>query len=984
MEKIIIVVSKHRRFGWKFYIYWGREQPNDRVEILGTPKANDGELKGMSDIDCQLIRLIDEVSDASLMRAYSRQTNLLAFMEEVTQRTIDNLIRPRIELNCRRIVELASQSSLPVYLRNDLSNKMLYAPYLVGILPASSRCIFNFVKDDAGLRYFISLSNDQQEMSLQRTTACILSQNPCVILLGRKIHRVENVESKKLTPFFNKPHINVPAATEKLYINNFILKTIPKYEVKIEGLEMTEIHPVRQAVLVLDEDLHQHLTFFVYFRYDHHQLNPALRKVKFVELQEIDGVETICWFTRDREWEKQHLDMLVALGLRQEGDNRFYPNYSVTNNELRTAEQECDNRFHPNTNTNPEPLPRFGLINWLNANIKNLTAFIIEQKIGTTYYAGSITLQSNIETKIDWFDVEIDVVFDDFKMPFSRFRRHILDGIIEYILPDKTVFILPEVWFHRFPKLFVHGNETDKGIKIKKMHVGLIDESVTELFAGKKNQELLDVIRLPDERPALSESMNTILRRYQKEGFYWLTHLYRWGLGGCLADDMGLGKTLQTISLLDYIYAHAGVKTDGQPSLFALWESILPASLIVVPKSLLHNWQNEVRRFAPDLKVYVYADDKRIRTGDIGKIFDRYQIVITSYGIARADIEYLQTYRFLYVVLDESQNIKNPESLLYKTVCKLDASHKLILTGTPVENSLTDLWAQFNFINPGLLGSFSLFKTNYAQKIRENNRQAEKTLQQLIQPFFLRRTKEEVTPELPPLSQEIVYCDMTDSQREIYVMEKSRIRNDLFENREREVRNSFVALQGLLRLRLLANHPVLTYRDYADDSGKFDQVVLYFESLMESGHKVLIFSSFVKHLKLLSAKFDREGWKYAMLTGQTTRREDEIARFIHDDDIHCFFITLKAGGVGLNLTVADYVFILDPWWNPAAEMQALSRAHRIGQDKHVIVYRFISSDTVEEKIMLLQQSKLQLSETFITSNNPLDQLDKKEMEALFL
>jgi len=397
--------------------------------------------------------------------------------------------------------------------------------------------------------------------------------------------------------------------------------------------------------------------------------------------------------------------------------------------------------------------------------------------------------------------------------------------------------------------------------------------------------------------------------------------------------------------------------------------------------------------------------NQRIKTNEIRQLFNNYKVVITSYSVVRADIEYLSDYSFHYIILDESQTIKNPDSLLYQSIIKLLSSHKLVLTGTLIENSLSDLWSQFNFINPGLLGAFSFFKNNYIQKIKEKNKHAEEALHQLIQPFFLRRTKDEVALDLPPLSQEIVYCDMTDSQQKLYVIEKNNIRNALMENKENVVKNNFFALQGLLRLRLLANHPALLGNHlslhanhislpehnpskidlvYPEESGKFDQIVLYYESIMASGHKVLIFSSFVKHLRLLSDRFEQEGWKYAMLTGQTVNREAEINKFIQNEDVQCFFISLKAGGLGLNLTAADYVFIIDPWWNPAAEMQALSRAHRMGQTKNVMVYRFISSDTIEEKIIHLQQSKLQLSDTFITSNNPLEQLGNQEIEELFM
>jgi len=964
-EKLILVVSKHYRFGWKFNIHWAKELPDEMVEILGVASPNDETHKEMPDIHRQLIRLIAEVSEASLMKTFSKQKKMLDFMQEISQKTIDDLIRPRIELNIRKVIHLALQSALPVYLREELSNKTLHAHSLICILPAYTQCIFNFVKDQKGLRYYISMSNEEREIMLQEKPVCVLSQEPCVILLRDKIHRVENIEAKKLIPFFDKPYIPVPVASETKYIQSFILKTIPKYEVKIEGIETTALCPVQRALLILEEDFFQQLTFFLYFEYNNQKINPALRKTKFVKLEKLNGIETICWFVRNLDWENSLIQKLIELGLRQEGENRFY------------------------LTQNPEIIQRYGLIGWLNANRDNLSDFTIEQQVGKFFYTGTIVLQSQLNIKIDWFDLDIEVVFDNFRIPFSRFRKHILNRMIEYILPDKTVFILPDEWFHRYEPVFLHSKDTEKGLRLQKMYIGLLNEPVNGLFSEKQKAELQKLKKRPDDQPVPADSLNATLRPYQKEGFYWLVHLHNSGMGGCLADDMGLGKTLQTIALLNYVYAMSEKKQsqlsrDGQLSLFSIWESMLSASLVVVPKSLLHNWQNELKKFAPELKVYMYDGKNRVKTKDVGKIFDRYQVIIISYSIVRTDIAYLREYPFHYIILDESQYIKNPDSLLYQSISKLYASHKLVLTGTPVENSLSDLWAQFNFINPGLLQTFSFFKHHYIQKIKEKNKFVEETLQQLIQPFFLRRTKDEVALDLPPLMQEIVYCDMTESQQEIHDAEKNRIRNILLENQEKQTGNTFFALQGLLRLRLLANHPLLMDANYPGDSGKFDQIILYFESIKANGHKVLIFSSFVKHLKLLSGRFDQEGWKYAMLTGQTCDREAEIERFNLIEDVNCFFISLKAGGTGLNLTAADYVFIIDPWWNPAAEMQALSRSHRIGQDKNVIVYRFISSDSIEEKILRLQQLKLQLFDTFITSNNPLKQLNHEELDALFL
>ena len=727
-EKLILVVSKHYRFGWKFNIHWAKTLANKDIEILGTPKVKEEELKETPEIHLKLIRLIAEVSDEALMKSYSRQKNRLDFMKEVTQKTIDNMIRPRIEVNIRKVINLALQTSLPIYLREDLATKTLYPRHLITILSTPSHCVFNFVRDEEGLRYFITLTNEDREITLQSKPALILSQEPCVVLLGNKIHRVENIESMKLTPFFNKPFISVPATSEKIYINNFILKTIPKYEVKIEGIEMEEIIPSRQAILVLEEDFFMQLTLFLYFQYNQHKINPVLRKTIYVELTDIEGVETICRFKRDLDWENRLINRLFDLGLRREGENQYY------------------------LKQNPEILQRYGLIEWLNMNSENLSEFSIEQQIAKSFYTGTIGIQSKIDISIDWFDMEIEVVFANFNISLSKFRKHILNGIIEYLLPDKTVFILPEEWFHRYHTLFLHGIVTEKGVRLHRMYIGLLNESVSALLSEKKKMEL-QYKQLPAEKPIPSADLNAILRPYQKEGFYWLEHLYNSGLGGCLSDDMGLGKTLQTITLLDFIYSNN-------------MDSSLPASLVVVPKSLLHNWQNELKRFAPGLKVYMNTGNKRIKTNEIGQLFNNYEVVITSYSVVRADIEYLSAYAFHYIILDESQTIKNPDSLLYQSIIKLLSSHKLVLTGTPIENSLSDLWSQFNFINPGLLGAFSFFKNNYIQKIKEKNKHAEEALHQLIQPFFLRRTKDEVAHDLPPLSQEIVYCDMTDYQQE--------------------------------------------------------------------------------------------------------------------------------------------------------------------------------------------------------------------------
>ena len=962
-DQLILVVTEHRSFGWKINLYSAVFQSDDSIRVLGLPIIQEEIERGASDVKIALLKVAGETSDKALLKAYSKEKD----KTKIAQSTIDNLIRPRIEKNCSKMLQLALQTSIPIFYREVAGSRIIFTSNRLEILPTPSRCLFNFIKDGKGLRYFITLTNEEEEIELQQEPAIVLSNDPCIVTLGNKIHHVENIDSKKLIPFFTKTHVQVPAQSEKLYIQKFILKTIPQYEVRIEGIEMGEKHPERTAVLVLEEDFYSRLVFSLFFQYENQRFIPTTiqRKRRVVMLEETNGMENIAWFDRDLEWENNRLNQLTNLGLIHEGENRFY---------LKQTS---------------ETLQRYSLIDWMNRNLDQLNDFRIEQKAGKFYYQGKVSLESKVSEKIDWFEIEINVVLEHFTIPFPRFRKHILAGDPEYVLPDGNIFILPEEWFQRYHDLFLFSESTAREIRIKKVHALFLNTAIESFFSKERKKDLEQYMQKPIQRPIPSEYLNQILRPYQKEGFYWLEHLRKMKFGGCLADDMGLGKTIQTIALLESAYSQSGKKrktidSTGQFSFFDEIESILPASLVVTPTSLLHNWQNELKRFAPDLKSYVYAGNKRKQSGTIGDLFNTYNVIISSYGIVRSDCDYLANYSFYYLILDESQFIKNPDSIIYHAVKSLSSDHRLTLTGTPIENSLTDLWVQFNFINPNMLGNLSSFRNNYINRIvRDKDKKTEATLLRMIQPFMLRRTKEEVTPELPPVTQEIVYCDMTEEQEKVYTSEKNGIRKKMMENKELFLKNNIIALKSLMHLRLLSNHPVLTIPKYTGDSGKLDQILLFFENIKAAGHKVLIFSSFVKHLNLLVKAFEERNWKYALLTGQTIHRKEEIARFNENSDINAFFISLKAGGTGLNLTAADYVFIIDPWWNPASEMQALSRSHRIGQNKPVMVYRFISSGSVEEKIIDLQNKKNQLSETFITSNNPLKQLNYLEIEDLF-
>ncbi|MDR1408599.1 MAG: DEAD/DEAH box helicase [Tannerella sp.] len=970
-DSIAVILSEHHIFGWKYQIHTARTLPDtdgECIQLCGIPDVGQEELRGASPDVLRLIATVDSISDRELMNAYSKSKSVVALRDEMTKEKLEHYVRPRIELANRKITELIRQTGIPLFFRKDRSSTRFYTHDRIHLLPTDSSCVFHFKKDCDGLQYFISLTHAARAVSLNVRPAVVISDSPAIVLLGKDIHCITQIDAKKLTPFFTRACVRIPPLSEEIYLKSFVFKIMQQYEVQIEGLPVRRTHPPKKAFLSLEKDLRQELALILSFRYgEDERFYPDLRRMKTFKLEQDGDTPVICCYARDLEWETALADKLRHEGLICRGTHHFYP--------------ADDAPYH--------------LIEWLNRKYDTLKdLFTLEQQPEQNYFTGRAVLEASCDERPDWFDIRITVTLGTHRLPFIRFRKHILEKIKEFRLPDGTTFILPDEWFAKYAELFLYAREEASGLRLKKMHAPSLELAMPEHTpdSATATPRFHTLMQPPAAHPEPPAHLDAILRPYQRQGFYWLAHLCRHGFGGCLADDMGLGKTLQAITLLQHLYddpetpVSAGLRPPGgQLSLFDPPHAPLPASLVVAPVSLLHNWSRELKRFAPHLRTLIYAGNNR-RHNDPQRTFSRYQIVVTSYGTLRNDIAHLRSYPFRMLILDESQYIKNPESQSFRAVMQLTAAHRLALTGTPVENSLEDLWAQFNCINEGLLGTFASFRKHFLLPIvKDRDERQQERLKKIIAPFLLRRTKEEVTPELPPLQQEIVCCDMSEAQEAVYNDEKNRIRNLLLEMMDAPgPKNSFIALEGLNRLRQIANHPKLIFPDYAGDAGKFDQVVRAFENLRASGHKVLIFSSYVKHLQLFADRFDAQGWSYSTLTGRMTAREREqsIHTFTTQAQTHCLLISLKAGGVGLNLTAADYVFLLDPWWNPAAEMQALSRAHRIGQDKPVIACRFISTDTVEEKILRLQDTKIALAETFINNNDPFASLNWTEIRDL--
>jgi len=587
-------------------------------------------------------------------------------------------------------------------------------------------------------------------------------------------------------------------------------------------------------------------------------------------------------------------------------------------------------------------------------------------------------MEVNVETGPDYIDVAVVVHFGDQSVDLATLLDAMKQGNRMIPLKQGAVGVLPGEWLEKNAAWMELGHLHDGKLRFRRTQSSIIDA-----LAAEKIQARLDAgFRAEKDRLATFEGIRECdpsphfkgtLRTYQRFGLGWLQFLDKMAWGGCLADDMGLGKTVQALALLDLL------KHEGRGG----------TTLIVTPKSLGFNWMREAKRFTPKLKVLSYTGLRRDKAFES---LSDYDVVLTTYGTVRRDAEKLAQFRFLYLILDEAQAIKNVESQNAKAATVLQGERRLILSGTPVENHLGELWSLFDFINPGMLGTYNAFKRRFATPPKLNGEKAPdpgslQFLRRTLRPFILRRKKEEVTPDLPPKVEETILCEMEPEQKQVYQEVKERCRNSVLAlvKAKGMARSKLHILEALLRLRQAACHPGLISPDYASlPSGKLSAVTSMLDELEDEGHKVLIFSQFTSLLAIVRKEMDQMGKVYEYLDGQTRDREARVDRFQTDTKCRFFLISLKAGGLGLNLTAADYVFILDPWWNPAVEAQAIDRAHRIGQDKKVFAYRFVSAESIEERIADLQESKRNLADAIVAGDeNLMRDLTRDDLEVLF-
>ncbi len=974
-KEFVLALTEHRKFGVVFvsYVITPEEGNSFYSSIERANQINIKDADNYNDTLEKIQALILQYDDSQIANFFTKKKeDAVEFIKNVGEDLVNSRIRPFVEKRMHKIFNLMLQTDVRLYFK-DKKYAKIYAADQVNVAGPNAKAVFNFTRTSEGLQYFLNIHAEDGIVSLKNKRAHVVTQNPCTLLLSNRLYRFQHIDHKKLQPFFTKDFIQIPKQTEQTYFEKFVYNAIKLFKVKASGFDIVDEELDPKIHLYLQNNLAGAPALLLKYEYGPKVLLPNNPEKVLLYLDYHPDKVSFTRVPRNFAFEKNTVQSLQQMGLRTADQSYFNP--------VQTGDEE-DEALH-------------AIVNWLNKHaeaLKEMGVQVRQDFFDTRFLLEKIQINMKVQEDNDWFDVRGMVELGAFKIPFIRLRKHILRHIRAYELPDGTVAILPLEWFAKYKDLFAFSEQAGENLHLNKMHFQLVQAQLQGVDK-KKYKDIGELFSGEFTEIPVPEGVQAILRPYQLNGFNWMNQLRLNGFGGCLADDMGLGKTLQTLTLLqesakdrmelpklngELVQKQLSLFEEAQP---VETDSVSPTSLIVMPASLIHNWYNEAKKFTPNLKVLCHTGNQRSKDP---MRFQYYDLVLTTYGVVRNDAEQMAKFPFYYLILDESQAIKNPDSKNYKSVIQLRSKYKLALTGTPIENSLMDLWSQVNFINRGLLGSFAYFKKEFVAPIEKfKSRNTSEKLQHLIHPFILRRTKDEVAKDLPPKTEQIRICEMHPAQKKMYEEEKSAVRNNILEAMEQNGAgsSSMLVLESLMRLRQLANHPHLVNEDAS--SGKFEEVTRMLENVLSEGHKVLIFSSFVKHLSLYEAYLKEQNKSYSILTGQTQNRDQVIQDFQDNPENQVFLISLKAGGVGLNLTAADYVFMLDPWWNPASENQAVNRAHRIGQEKKVFVYRFISAGSIEEKIVQLQEKKSDLANQFVNNNNPFKSLSVESVRDLF-
>ena len=952
-----------------------------RVVSIGRFMMVDGkvtaELRGMSSegqqVDIkqedlhELATVCEELRPDSL---YARYASKKVFRHEedfwaTKEKTVRQYVKQMADRRIIKAVGLADKLDIPIIYAKDQKAPLHISDRLTlddcnGVTP-----VMNFHRHKEGTTYHLQLRIGERLVERpSEHQLIVLTHNPGMFVLDKRIYALcDGFSGQLLLPFVSKQQVEIPRKMENDYFRRFILKQVARAEINAEGFDITDVSLQPQACLTAETSIDGGHILSLKFRYGSREYAADNKTNGRVTLTEEDDSFRFVRQLRDKDEEQRLTEVLRKATGRCGSGNEVTGAGTVI--RFPTVSQQID---------------------WLREYAPRLKAegFDVVQPSDHIYYIGPLSVEQSDTWQGDWLQTDVTVVIDGgrLRIPFRDLRDTILRGEQEYMLPTGEILLIPNEWLKRYSDLILIGLPKGQGFQRHRSQVSLTPDPSPRgegsIHSQGRNTAEEVITPLSPWRGAGGEVVT--LRPYQQVGFQWLWQNLVAQTGCCLSDEMGLGKTLQTIALLlkykeaakvsepvneplpGMLFSDEEMRGESKSNHSPLcWRGVggeapYRTSLVVAPASVVHNWRNELSRFAPSLSVMTYTGDTSKRK-DKRIALMRWDVVLTTYRTLLNDIKLLSWDEFGIVVFDESQAFKTATSQIHHAVTRLHALHRMALSGTPVENNLQELWSLMNVLNPNLLGDERSFQNTFVNPIAVQMEESGEyllssrrdLLRRLIAPYFLKRTKEEVLSDLPARQDEVVVCAMTDEQTSQYTEELSKARNEWLDPTASSQGRQIHILAALQRLRQIAN-----------GEGKMTVVFDYLENLRQTQHKVLIFSEYVTLLEHVGSEMTGRGWNYALLTGQTQDREQVIARFQNSVDCQFFLISLKAGGVGLNLTAADYVFLLDPWWNRAAEEQAIARAHRIGQQRSVFVYRFVSAGTLEEQILTLQDRKQSL------------------------
>ena len=784
-EIAAVLITKHPQLGYLLVPHIVKRN-NDGVNTYSLVEPITGEMINentlqFTDDEIVALRNVLAISENSIHKLYGGRSTLRIFMNNLSPETVSTKIRPYIIRIMKSALPLIEKAGLPVFIR-DNKIKVVYESDRLAISLSGNNIKLFFTLNDKGLSYKLKLTDGVDDIDLfEKRKVIVLCEEPAILIVDGRLMLFERANAARIVPFIKHKRLIVPNHLVDEYMKTYVRDCIEYYHgVRAFGFDIVnqvaDCHPI-----IVGERVNMLWTILLKFEYDNNTFVYGDGRRKTTLTTTPNGEYIFHKFSRNYVEERRVADQLAEIGLKVENDGVVGKNLKI-------------NRLRPDDIIKILSEQR----TWFDEhNIK------INIKDGSIRYAVvSPDLDIQLEDNVDWFELKGTVEICGFTIPFIDFKFNIIHKRQEFRLPDGSICILPDEWFETWQEIFMVGKVKDGVMRIKRSQYGLLPDSLVM----NQDQEFVQIHPSTTERQGV---INGQLRDYQEVGFRRLLTWYENNCGGILADDMGLGKTLQMITLLSHVYAKdsenaAGKNTTG-----------LRASLVAMPVSLMGNWTNELKRFAPHLAVCNYTQHRLDEKSSGSDVFDDYHVVLTSYGLLRNDIQLLSKYNFCCLIMDESQAAKNPHSLIFRALSTIIADHRFTMSGTPVENHLMDLWAQMSLVNPGMLGAQTFFHNFFERPITVYyNEQRKKRLQQLVAPYVLRRTKEEVLTELSELTVQEIRCKMPETHKRFYDRIRTSCRNMLINSLYGGNTKRFMALQAIMRLRLAANHPQLIDQQY--------------------------------------------------------------------------------------------------------------------------------------------------------------------------